>query len=164
MQKIITPNLFFLFFFQFSFLKNVIFLLFFHIFISLLSASLYWVTYFLVSPFIKHLLSAAVYWSCVCSPDSCPPGAQSPAASSVVTLQTSYKWGQERVERGSWSSSQGNACFLEGSVSGGVATGLSPQFSILLVFVLLENMTSIVTKLSDRTKCGKAMLIEGIGV
>lgn len=45
-----------------------------------------------------------------------------------------------------------------------VATGLSPQFSVLLVFVLLEDMTSIVTKLSDRTKCGQAMLTEGIGV
>lgn len=81
MQKIITPRLFFLFFFfQFSFFKNVIFLLFFHTFISLLSASLYWVTHVLASPFIKHLLSAVVYWRLRIQPGFLPSWSTEPSS------------------------------------------------------------------------------------
>lgn len=40
----------------------------------------------------------------------------------------------------------------------------SPQFLTVLVFVLLEDMIGTVTKLPDRTKCGKTMLTKGIGV
>lgn len=44
------------------------------------------------------------------------------------------------------------------------ALGLSPSSSVLFVFKLLTDVMGTVTKLLDRTKCGKDMLAEGISI